>query len=293
MKPQLIDISLAGAKTIRIKTIEQQYLNSPFHFHSLCELVWIEKSFGKRIVGDSIDNFEDGDLVLMGPNLPHIWQNDEVFLSKPHEQKVKSTVIYFPPDFLLNLTDEPALLGPIAQLVKRSYRGLVFHGNTKKHIVKKLKHLSKENNLKKIIIFLELVHLLSESTEYTYLASVSYKNLYDEKDTDRISKVYQYMMQNFQHEISLHDVASLCHMTPNAFCRYFKSRTQKSVVQFLNELRIGHASKLLQNDAYTISDICYECGYNNTANFNKFFKAIHKITPSAYRKKLSVTKSTN
>ena len=291
MKPQLIDISLAGAKTIRIKNIEQHFLTEPFHFHHLCELVWVEKSFGKRIVGDSIDNFEDGDLVLMGPNLPHIWQNDEVFLNEANPQKVKSTVIYFPPDFLLNLTDEPALLQPIAQLVSRSYRGMVFHGDTKKHITKKLKRLSKENDLRKIITFLELVHLLSESTEYTYLANVSYKNLYDEKDTERINKVYQYMMQNFQHEISLHDVASLCHMTPNAFCRYFKSRTQKSVVQFLNELRIGHASKLLQDDTYSILDICYQCGYNTVVNFNKFFKAIHQTTPSAYRKKLLAAKN--
>ncbi|MCH5719215.1 helix-turn-helix domain-containing protein [Niabella hibiscisoli] len=152
--------------------------------------------------------------------------------------------------------------------------------------------MSKENDLKKIITFLELVHLLSNSKEYTYLASVSYKNLYDEKDTNRINKVYQYMMQNFQREISLHDVASLCNMTSNAFCRYFKSRTQKSVIEFLNELRIGHASKLLQSDIYSISDVCYECGYNSIANFNKFFKAIHKITPSEYRKKVLAAKNT-
>ena len=291
MKPQLIDVSLAGTKTIRIKNVEQQFLNTPFHFHHLCELVWIEKSFGKRIIGDNVDNFEDDDLVLMGPNLPHIWQNDETFFSETSDQKVKSTVIYFPPDFLLNLTDELTLLRPIEQLVERSYRGLAFFGNTKRSIINKLRHLTKENDLKKIITFLELVHLLSESKEYTYLASVSYKNLYDEKDTNRISKAYQYMMQNFQHEISLHDVANLCNMTPNAFCRYFKSRTQKSVIQFLNELRIGHASKLLQSESYSISDVCYECGYNSIANFNKFFKSIHKITPSEYRKKVLTAKS--
>ncbi len=292
MKPQLIDVSLAGTKTIHIKTVDQQYLSTPFHFHHLCELVWIEKSFGKRIVGDNVDNFEDDDLVLMGPNLPHIWQNDETFFITANDQQVKSTVIYFPPDFLLNLTDELTLLSPIQQLVERSYRGLVFWGNTKKDIIDKLRCLSKENDLKKIITFLELVHLLSNSKEYTYLASVSYKNLYDEKDTNRINKAYQYMMQNFQREISLQDVASLCNMTPNAFCRYFKSRTQKSVIEFLNELRIGHASKLLQSDIYSISDVCYECGYNSIANFNKFFKSIHKITPSEYRKKVLAAKNT-
>lgn len=126
--------------------------------------------------------------------------------------------------------------------------------------------------------------MLSHSDEYEYLASVSYKNLYDEKDTGRISRVYQFLMQNFHRDIELQEVADLCNMTPNAFCRFCKTRTQKSLTQFLNELRIGHASKLLQNENYSIADVCYECGYNNLTNFNKFFKVIQQTTPSEYRK---------
>ncbi|MCH5719257.1 helix-turn-helix domain-containing protein [Niabella hibiscisoli] len=136
-----------------------------------------------------------------------------------------------------------------------------------------------------------MIRLLSSSEEYSYLASVSYKNLYEEKDTGRINMVYKYLMQNFQDDISLQEVANLCNMTPSAFCRYFKSRTQKSVIQFLNELRIGHASKLLLNERYSISDVCYECGYNSIANFNKFFKSIKKTTPSEYRKNSKKTQT--
>lgn len=286
MKPHFIEVPLAGTKTIQIKTVDQYYLDTPFHFHHLCELVWIEKSFGKRIIGDHIDNFEDSDLVLMGPNLPHIWQNDDVFFEENESFKVKATVIYFPKDFLLNLTDEQTTIQPVQNLIDRSYRGLVFYGETKQKVLEILKKIEQDESFRKIIDFFELIHLLSLSKEYDYLASISYKNVYNENDTDRIHKVYQFLMTNFHRDISLKEISDLIHMSPNAFCRYFKSRTQKSLTQFLNELRIGHATKLLHNENYSIADVCYECGYNNLANFNKFFKSIQNVTPSEYRRML-------
>ncbi len=284
MKAQLIDVGLSGLKAIQIKKVEKFYLDAPFHFHHLCELVWVQKSFGKRIVGDAINNFEEGDLVLMGPNLPHIWLNDEIYYRKKKGYRVKSTVIHFSSDFLLNFTDEQHILRPAQELIKRAARGLRFYGTTNQKISQILTDISEGEGFKKIILFLQAIEILSQSQEYEYLASVSFKNIYDEKNTGRINKVYQFLMQHFQRDIVLKEVADLCNMTPSAFCRFFKSRTQKSFTQFLNELRIGHAAKLLQNEAYSISDICYDCGYNNFTNFNKFFKRITKHTPTDYRK---------
>jgi AraC-like DNA-binding protein len=289
MKAQLIDVGLSGSKNIHIKKVDEFFLDSPFHFHHLCELVWVEKSYGKRIVGDNIDNFEDGDLVLMGPQLPHIWQNDELFYRKKKGHRVKATVIYFPSDFQMNLTDEQNILKPIQDLIKRSARGLAFHGVTSQRVSNILSSVSEQAGLAKIINFLEVIDILSHSLEYRYLASVSFKNLYDEKDTERINKVYQFLMQNFYRDINLKEVSDLCGMTPNAFCRFFKSRTQKSFTQFLNELRIGHACKLIQNQTYSIADVCYESGYNNLTNFNKFFKSVTGLTPTAYRKKSEIS----
>ncbi len=288
MKSQFIDVKLAGKKTIQIKNINQQYLDSPFHFHHLCELVWVEKGYGKRIVGDNVDNFEDGDLVLMGPNLPHIWQNDVAFFEEKNNLGIRSTVIYFPPDFLLNLTDEQHIVSPIEDLINRADRGLAFHGTTKKLVSKILIKISKETGLSKIIHFLEIIGVLSVSKEFTYLAGITFKNAYDEVDTGRIHKVYQHLMQNFHRDIDLKEISNLIHMTPNAFCRFFKSRTQKTFTQFLNELRIGHATRLLQNENLSVADVCYKCGYNNLVNFNRFFKSIHQITPTEYRKKIGI-----
>ncbi|SHM78407.1 AraC family transcriptional regulator [Mucilaginibacter sp. OK098] len=286
MKPQLIDINLSGTKTIRIKKLETSNLTSPFHFHHLCELVWIEKSYGKRIVGDHIDNFEEGDLVLMGPDLPHIWLNDEIFQHEISGNKVKSTVIYFPPDFFLNLTDEQNILNPTEELIKRSARGLRFYGETNKKVTKILSRISEKEGFKKIIHFLQAIEILAVSQEYNYLASISFKNLCDEKNTKRINEVYQFLMQNFHRDIELKEVADLCNMTTNSFCRFFKTSTQKSLTRFINELRIGHACKLLQNAENTIADVCYQCGYNNFTNFNKFFRSITGKTPSEYKKQV-------
>lgn len=286
MKPELIDVNYMGAKTLRVKRLETNSLIASFHFHELCELVWIEKSYGKRIVGDHIGDFEDNDLVLMGPDLPHIWQSDHRFLSEV-ENKVKSTVVYFPPDFLLGLTDDQSTLNPIQELIRKAGRGLRFYGKTNREVTKILKKLPEKNGVEKIICFLRAIELLSLSTEYEYLASLTFKNPYDEKDSNRINKVYQFLMLNFQRNINLQEVADLCHLTPNSFCRFFKDRAQKSFTQFVNEIRIGHACKMLQNPEYSISEICYACGYNNLTNFNKFFKQITGMKPSEYRRYLN------
>lgn len=281
MKPELIEISPSGIKTVKIKRVETNSLIASFHFHELCELVWIEKSNGKRIVGDNIGNFEDNDLVLMGPDLPHIWQNDNNLSDK--KSKVKSTVIYFPPDFLLGLTDDQNTLTTVRDLIRKAGRGLRFYGKTNKEVTRILTKLPQKKGIDKIVSFLKIVETLSLSNEYEYLASISFKNPYDEKDTNRINKVYQFLIQNFQRDINLKEVADLCNMTTNSFCRFFKDRSQKSLTQFVNEIRIGHACKLLQNVEYSISEVCYASGYNNLTNFNKFFKLITGMKPSQYR----------
>ncbi|TZF85840.1 helix-turn-helix transcriptional regulator (plasmid) [Pedobacter sp. BS3] len=288
MRPQLIDTPSSGKNTIQIKKVDTFFLESPFHFHHLCELVWIEESYGKRIVGDNIANFEAGDLVLMGPYLPHIWQNDPVFSLKKKSFRAKATVVYFPQDFYVNLSDEVSVIQPIQELIKKAARGLKFYGAAYKSVTRLLSELSRMEGFEKILTFLRVINLLTHSREYEYLATVSYKNLQDERDAKRINVIYQFLMQNFHRNITLEEISAVGNMSPTAFCRFFKSHTQKSFIQFLNELRIGHACKLLQNKDYSIADACYESGYNNLANFNKFFKLITHKNPSEYRKQINV-----
>ncbi|WP_316848474.1 AraC family transcriptional regulator [Pedobacter psychrodurus] len=286
MRSELINVNHSGNKSVHIKHIDNNRLISSFHFHDMCELVWIERSHGKRIVGDHIGNFEDDDLVLMGPNLPHIWQNDKIY-EDSDDKAVKSTVVYFSIDFFSLLTDDQDVLALAADLVSRASRGLVFDPETTHKIKHILLAMADNDGFENIIAVIEVIKILARSKDFKYLSSITFKNQYDEKDNNRINKVYQFLMKNFHNDIHLNEVAELCNMTPNSFCRFFKMRAQKSLTQFINEIRIGHACKLLQSEDYSIADVCYASGFNNPTNFNKFFKAIKGMKPSEYRNKLN------
>ncbi len=285
MKARLIDAGINSNTGIKTKKVEQQYLDTPFHFHDNCELVLIEKSYGKRVVGDHVANFNDGDLVLLGPNLPHIWQNDPLF-SVRRDYRVVSTVVYFSPALLLQLAEDSGVKKNIASLLSRALRGMQINGKAQEIISDALPEIHEMQGLKKIASFLEVVDLLSRTKEYEFLASSSYVNSYTAKDTSRFNEVYQFIMNNFQRDLSLEEIAQVANMSYSAFCRYFKSKTQKPLTRFINELRIGHACKLLQDENNTIADACFKSGYNNPTNFNNFFKEITGLTPSAYRTKM-------
>lgn len=286
MKAQLIESGLNKKKHILIKKVNQFYLDIPFHFHNSCELVLIEESYGKRIIGDNINNFEKGDLVLLGPNLPHVWLNDTLFYRKIKGNEVKATVVYFSPIFLMGLAFDADLTQSIGNLINKAERGIKYIGVTQNIVANQLSEIHQEDGLKVISTFLNIIDMLAKSDEFEYLASKGYVNSYSQNDTKRFNDVYLHLINNFHREISLEEIASIAKMTKTAFCRYFKKITHKSFTTFINEIRIGHSCKLLQNEDYSIADVCYECGYNNTVNFNKFFKLITKQTPSEYRRKL-------
>jgi len=159
----------------------------------------------------------------MGPNLPHIWQNDSVFLCKKKNFRVNATVIYFPADFLLTLTDDPDVLKPTNDLIKRASRGLSFLGETRKRVSEILSNISNAKGFKKIIHFLQAIDILADSKECQHLSGISFKNHFDEKDTDRVNKIYQFLIQNFHRDISLEETARICFLTPNSFCSFLKA----------------------------------------------------------------------
>ncbi len=284
MKAHLIEVDLHKKQSISFKKIEQKHFITPFHFHELCEMNYVVESFGKRIVGDNISNFSSGDFVLMSSNLPHIWYNDPLYFRDSNLAPAKAIVTYFSPHFLTELSNDDRYASKIQDLLDKAKRGIRFYGNTQKNATNRLNAIIDKNPLEKIIDFLDVINLLIESNEYECLASIGYYHTFNKKDTQRMNNVYQYLIKNFSETISLSQIASVANLTPPAFCNFFKKKTQKSFVEFLNELRVGHACKLLQNQELTISDVCFQSGYQNMANFNKFFKKITKQTPSEYRK---------
>ncbi|WP_207515283.1 AraC family transcriptional regulator [Longitalea luteola] len=283
MKPLLIENNLDLKCTVDVKVLNTHKLDNPFHFHNSYELVLVLKSNGYRIVGDNVESFHDGDLVLLGPNLPHVWYNEKAYYEQGSVQEVKAIVVYFSPEWLNEKLLNFAELFKVKELFKKSSHGLKISGETKQRVISSIMRLPELKGLKCIIEILSIIDLLSETEEYTCLASPGYINSYNQKDARRIDKVYQYVMENFTENIFLEEAAALINMTPTAFCRYFKSRTKKTFTHFVNEVRIGHATKLLCNENLNISDVCYHSGFNNPANFNKTFKDIKKMTPKEFR----------
>ena len=284
MKARLMDTGLGVDRQFRVKHVDKSYLDSHFHFHDACEMVLIEEGYGKRIVGDHVDDFEENDLVLMGPNLPHIWQNDNIFFQQHRHLRVKATVLYFAPAMVLNLVTGMEAEQQITELITKAGRGMRIKGDTHQQLLTQIKAVTVAEGLKKISLFLEMIDLLSHSADYDYLASDSYKNAFTTKDAGRFNDVYQHMITHFHREITLDEIAGVARMSSTAFCRYFKTRTQKSFVQFLQEIRISHACKLLRQSEYSILEIAFESGYNNLVNFNKCFRNITTMSPSDYRK---------
>lgn len=284
-------------------------MNNTANINSLSKLVYIKSGFGKRIVGDHVGEFKDGDIVLLGPELPHHWRgrneggrsgiakSDSTARYRwlnPNEgeyadvaKSVDSTIIYFPPDFLVNLTDDRSVSFQTEGLVRRSQRGLEFYGKTREKVAGKIDGLQKENGLGRVSAFLNVIDALSSSEEYNYLASVSYKNLLGGKINCRERALFRFLQENFKRELSLHEVASVVCMSSGSFCRFFKNRTGKSFSLFVNELRISYACKLLMNDDYSVSSVAYESGFQCMSNFNKFFRRITGETPSQYKDKLN------
>ncbi|MHA4808563.1 AraC family transcriptional regulator [Flavitalea flava] len=284
MKAELVvDAPILGQKRIWVKKIYKPYFDHPFHYHQLCELVWLEKGHGKFIIGDYVGNFSEGELILKNAGLPHLWRCDSVFYQEQKDLFTKATTTYFPPAIIPAITDDAECISRYANLLNKADRGLRFYGKSKKQIIELIKKLAASEGFEQLGYFLLVIDVITRTEEFEYLASIGYKNSHKTEDMDRFNEVYQYLLQHFDSDIMLGEVALICNMAPSSFCRYFKKRTQKTFTRFLNELRIGHACKLLQNEEYSVQNICYECGYNSPVNFFKFFKLITNKTPQEYR----------
>ncbi|MBV4357467.1 AraC family transcriptional regulator [Pinibacter aurantiacus] len=286
MKANLIEVGTLNTQAILVKKVSKSYFNSLFHFHEVCELNYIVEGSGKSIVGDCIRNYSAGDLILLGPNLPHIWYGDPSECDSIENQTGKAIVVYFPSNYLKMLGLEEPFIQKAENLIEKSKAGVNFPPYASQKIAVLLDKILNATGITKIILFLEIMNILINTKRQEQLSSFAFRLSFNEKDTERMNNVYRYALENFRESIELATIARIANMTPPAFCGFFKKRTGKSFTGFLNELRIGHACKLLGNLDLTVADVCYHSGYRNLTHFNDFFKKITAKTPSEYRKEL-------
>ena len=252
---------------------------APFwHYHPELEIVYVNGGSGKRHIGNHLSYFKDGDLVLIGSNLPHSGFTNRLTGNK------SEVVVQMYSDFLGDSFLDKPELAAINHLFERSKLGLSFFGKTKEKVGERLDQLHQMKGFDRLIEFLSILQTLAVSEEYEILNADGFAFELQAQDNDRMSSVYEYIRNNFQQPISLDAISSEANMTVPAFCRYFKKQTSKTFTKFVNEYRVVHACKLLSEDNRSIADVSFESGFKNISNFNKAFKEITGKNPSAFRK---------
>ena len=268
-----------------------QYFPCPWHYHPEYELVLVNRSKGRRMVGDHIGYFEEDDLVLMGPGLPHVWINDAVYINGEASHHADAVVIHFLEDFLGRHLFQIPETESLKKILDTSGRGVVIHGQARMEINRIMRSMSQQSGLQRLSSLFSIFDILNNTSEYTALASPSYMNYAQQgaHATDRHSKINNYILRNFDREITLNEVAAAANMATTTFCNFFREHYRMTFVEYLNTIRIAHVRKLLaRNEDSTIVQIAYECGFNNLANFNRQFKRLKGMSPSEYKKTLEL-----
>lgn len=284
MKHPLQKSRIPESRAFLVKELKAPYFDKDWHFHPEYQLFWVMKGKGTRFIGDQMKPFKEGDLVLTGPNLPHLWRNDQEYFDKSSGLETQGIVVYFPDDFLGDTLWAKEEFEDVRNLLLRSARGLEIHGKTNRRIQVMMKELIRERGAKGMAKFLEILDTIAHSEECEAITAAGYINTNKESEKDRMSQVYEFVMENFRQKILLAEVAAIANMTESAFSRYFTSRMNKSFSEFLADVRIGHACKLLHEAEANISQVSYESGFQTLSNFNRQFKERMGVTPMVYRR---------
>lgn len=265
-----------------VKIYERDHFSLPYHQHNAYELTLILKGSGTRIIGDDIGNYSPGDLILIGPFLPHVWRDH----CKEAGVGVKSITIKLSDQFpTKSFFDLPEMKQIKALLQQQVSRGILLHGKLQQKIKLKIINLLQQTPAKQLLAILEILQYIAESDEYSTLASegfLSNKN----SDSSKLSTITSYIFNHLCDTIVLEDIAALVNMHPSAVGRYFKKNTGYSPVDYVNHIRIGYVCRLLINDNHTISGACFDAGFNNLSHFNRVFKRIKGVSPSEYLAKM-------
>ena len=284
MKPKLLKVLRTPSHSFSVREDRDPFINNRWHYHPEVELIIFHQGSGTQFVGDHIKRFQPGDIILVGSNLPHYWRYDDVYFSDDTPRPVHSTVIHFSEDFwgdaFLHLPETK----PIRSLLEKARRGILIHAKEEERIPALIDHIHSSEGIGRIIALIECLSAFAISPRHQLLSSIGFRPDFSEQENQRINAIYDYSFRHFTRKIPLEEVAAVAGLVPNSFCRYFRSRTGKTYTQFLTELRIGHACKLLLDNRISIKQLCYASGFNNFTCFHKNFKALTGKTPQLYQR---------
>lgn len=268
-------------EAIKVQVDDMPHLYNHLHQHPEIQLTVIKESHGTLIAGDYVGPFHAGDVFVIGNNQPHVFRNDEKFFKK--KSKAIAITIFFDEATLGEKFWQLQETRSLEQFFRNSAGGFRFSGKKKRSLAEKLISITNADGIERLIIFLEIIKELDNRKEMQPLSKPLIQRNIKTYDGNRLNKILEFTFKEFQRTITLNEVSSLANLTPEAFCKYFKTRTRKTYVGFLNEIRINHACRLLTEER-SVSDICYDSGFTNLSNFNRIFKRIKKMSPGEWRK---------
>ncbi|MEO6915489.1 MAG: AraC family transcriptional regulator [Chitinophagaceae bacterium] len=259
-------------------------MKNNWHYHTECELLYIKKSRGIWLIGDYEGDFQSGDIILLGSGTPHSYRHEQQYIRDQESEQGEALVTLFSPgvfgESFLNLPESRE----IKNLLELSKRGLKIKGTSGELIGIIMEEIQKAEKGRKLINILNILQLLTEKKEYQILATEGYACTTETIYNDRLSVIIQHTYYNYHKPITIEEVASLVNMSSHSFCRFFKEKTKKTYMQFLMEVRIGQACRLLIDDDMHSAEVGYTCGYNSISHFNHQFKIIKNKSPLEFKK---------
>lgn len=285
MKPHFHKVTSQLQSSFSIRHDIQPNFGRVWHYHPELELHYTIRGEGVRFIGDNVSNFTEGELILLGENLPHTWRCHERYYEPDKGLSVEAIVIQFLPDCfgreLFNLPESYL----IPKLFEKAKKGMIIRGTAREKIINYMCRAVNASGFERVILLLEIIKTLAETSEYSAIASAHAFYRSSEIETDRLNKVCTYTLSNYKKDITLKEIAAVSNLSVTSFCRYFKMMTKKTYFDFLVEIRISHACRMLVEDRFPIGIICFECGFNNLSNFYRHFKAVTGLKPFEYKRK--------
>lgn len=276
---------LAISKSLPLKArfYDYKHFTYPWHFHSEYEIIYIKESSGTRFVGNNIDRYQAGDIILIGSNLPHYMKSDDTYLSKESTLRVRGTIIQFEKEFMYYSINHYPHFIKVKNLLQESQQGIYFPAHCSPKLVHLMEIIPSEAGIDQIISFLQLLKEMAEIDARKIISSSEYI-ITTVLNTTRIDKIIAFLHKNYTRNIGLDEISSVAAMNSSAFCRYFRSKTGKSFKNYILDMRIEYACRLLLLDDINIAQISVECGFDTISYFNKTFKKNTGHTPSEYRR---------
>lgn len=284
MKQFLEELKQNPEESFFIGVFQDHIEQTSWHYHQEFELSFITEGSGKRIVGDSVESFHPGDLIFIGPRIPHVWISGELARTQHSGRTLESVYLLFNQDILPQEITSLPEFKDVNRALQLAERGMRITGDTLNQVSRIMLQLPYQGRMKRLMLFYEILHIIGNSNTFTPLATEGYIKSKFETSNTRVNTIHEFLMNNYRDEINLERIAELVHLAPASVCRFFKSATGQTIFSYLNNIKVDYACKLLMNTDLNIVDISYDCGFNNLSHFNKQFRQIIGKTPSQYRK---------